>query len=122
MIKTVRRKDIDALVLGPNGVPSQIGGTDFYAPKSGQPDQWLDAVWLDPRVGNVEVGPVEGVGAARKSRRRRSGPGAPCLGGMGEGRRATCCLRATSDMRCDPRPWLNPADKPCSSFDPKLTR
>lgn len=36
----MRRKDIDALVLDPNGVPSQIGGTDFYAPKSGQPDQW----------------------------------------------------------------------------------
>ncbi|KAF1698618.1 hypothetical protein [Pseudoxanthomonas suwonensis] len=71
MIKTVRRKDIDALVLGPNGVPSQIGCPDFYAPKSGQPDQWLDAVWLDPRVGNVEVGPVA---SARQGRVGVEGP------------------------------------------------
>lgn len=58
------RKDVTVMVPGPYGMPTYIRGHDFYAPKFWEPKlyfEWVDAVWKDPPIENVEVGPLEGV-------------------------------------------------------------
>ena len=63
------RKDVDVWVPGPYGLRTQIRGHDFYATKFWEPKQyfaWVDAVWKDPPVERVEVGPLEGVEAGRE--------------------------------------------------------
>jgi hypothetical protein len=51
-------------VPGPGGVPLTIDGSTFYDPRYWDPKQyaqWHDRVWMDPRVGRVEVGETETV-------------------------------------------------------------
>ena len=66
MISGRARKDVDVWVPGPYGLRTQIRGHDFYASKFWEPEQyfmWVDAVWKNPPIENVEVGPLESVEA-----------------------------------------------------------
>lgn len=69
MITGRPRKDVTILVPGKYGMGTWVRGHDFYAPKFWEPKQyfeWVDAVWADPPVENVEVGSPEGVEAGRE--------------------------------------------------------
>lgn len=49
-------------VPGPGGVPMTIDGSKFYDPRYWDPKQyaeWHDRVWMNPRVGRVDVGETE---------------------------------------------------------------
>jgi len=64
MISGRPRKDVTVMVPGPYGMPTYLRGHDFYAPRFWEPRQyqaWVDALWKDPPVEHVEVGPVEGL-------------------------------------------------------------
>lgn len=59
------RKDVTVVVPGPYGMPTYIRGHDFYAPKFWEPSRYfacIDAIWKDPPIEHVEVGPLEGAG------------------------------------------------------------
>jgi hypothetical protein len=49
-------------VPGPGGVPLTIDGSKYYDPRYWDPKQyaeWHDRVWMNPRVGRVDVGDTE---------------------------------------------------------------
>lgn len=69
MITGRPRKDVTVMVPGPYGMPTFIRGHDFYAAKFWEPKQyfsWVDAVWKNPPIENVEVGPLEDAGPKRQ--------------------------------------------------------
>lgn len=54
-----RRKALDLVVPGPDGLRMVIRGHAFYQDKFWEPTkyrEWIDAVWTDPPKTNVEVG------------------------------------------------------------------
>ncbi|MGY0800081.1 tetratricopeptide repeat protein [Lysobacter sp. A286] len=53
---------LQIMVPGPGGVPITIDGSKYYDPRYWDPKQyaeWHDRVWMNPRVGRVDVGETE---------------------------------------------------------------
>ena len=62
------RKDVTIVVPGRNGQPVYIRGHDFYADKfwdAKKYQAWVDAIWLGPPEGEVDVGEPETVSRDR---------------------------------------------------------
>ena len=55
-------------VPGPGGIPITIDGSKYYDPQYWDPKlyaQWHDRVWMNPRVGRVDVGDTETLRGAK---------------------------------------------------------
>lgn len=56
--------NVQIFIAGPGGQMLSIDGSRFYDPKFWDPElyqAWHDAVWMEPRTGNVDIGDIEAV-------------------------------------------------------------